>query len=209
MFDLDELDAVITNAGGCGSHLKKYAELLHDDPAYRERADEWDRKVRDIHEWLVEIGLRPPRGPGRPGSLKSMTVAYDASCHLLHGQKIARAAACSAASDSRRAARRRCRVRLVLRQRGRLQHHAARAVGETAGPQARPHRRHGAAIVASGNPGCLLQLEMGMRRDPRLRGGARVPSGRVCWPRRIAARLRCRRDRLSGRASSGTQRPPC
>jgi glycolate oxidase iron-sulfur subunit len=38
MFDLDEVDAVITNSGGCGSHLKKYGELLHDDAAYRDRA---------------------------------------------------------------------------------------------------------------------------------------------------------------------------
>ncbi len=37
-FDLDELDAIITNAGGCGSHLKKYGELLEGDPAYREKA---------------------------------------------------------------------------------------------------------------------------------------------------------------------------
>ena len=53
-FDLDELDAVISTAGGCGSHLKKYAHLLADDPRYLARAQQWDRKVRDIHEWLGE-----------------------------------------------------------------------------------------------------------------------------------------------------------
>src|SRR5262249_48075464 len=47
-----EFDAIITNAGGCGSHLKHFAKLLDDDPGYRERAKLWDQKVKDIHEWL-------------------------------------------------------------------------------------------------------------------------------------------------------------
>ena len=38
LYDVDRLDAIISNAGGCGSHLKKYGELLHDDPMYAERA---------------------------------------------------------------------------------------------------------------------------------------------------------------------------
>jgi len=52
--------AIITNAGGCGSHLKHYHKLLADDPAYRDRAALWDKKVKDIHEWLIEIGVQPP-----------------------------------------------------------------------------------------------------------------------------------------------------
>lgn len=84
-FDLDTLDAVITNAGGCGAHLKTYGHLLHDDPKYAARAAEWDRKLKDIHEWLDQIGFVPP-GPGI-GPLK---VTYHESCHLTHGQKISR-----------------------------------------------------------------------------------------------------------------------
>ncbi|MFM8360318.1 MAG: heterodisulfide reductase-related iron-sulfur binding cluster, partial [Verrucomicrobiota bacterium] len=48
-FPPEHFDAIITNAGGCGSHLKHYAKLLADDPAYRDRAGAWDRKVKDIH----------------------------------------------------------------------------------------------------------------------------------------------------------------
>lgn len=82
-FDLDSLDAIITNAGGCGSHLKKYGHLLHDDPRYARKAAQWDAKVKDIHEWLVQIGLRPPAsGCGLD------TVTYHESCHLTHGQKV-------------------------------------------------------------------------------------------------------------------------
>lgn len=82
-FDLDSLDAIITNAAGCGSHLKSYGHLLHDDPEYAERAAQWDRKVKDIHQWLAEIGITPPR----PG-IEPMKVTYHEACHLCHGQKI-------------------------------------------------------------------------------------------------------------------------
>jgi len=56
-----DYDAIISNAGGCGSHLRTYGHLLHDDPAYAGRATEWSRKLRDIHEFLVEIDFRHPR----------------------------------------------------------------------------------------------------------------------------------------------------
>lgn len=81
--DLDSLDAIITNAGGCGSHLKAYGHLLHDDPFYAAKAKVWDRKVKDIHEWLVQTGFRKPAaGAGID------EVTYHESCHLCHGQKV-------------------------------------------------------------------------------------------------------------------------
>jgi glycolate oxidase iron-sulfur subunit len=174
LYDLSQVDAVISNAGGCGSHLKKYADLLHEDAAYRDRAHQWDRKVHDIHEWLVKIGLTPPSEPGRPGpgasSSSPPTVAYDASCHLLHGQKIAvqplsllqaipgiqlvplpESDWCCGAAGVYTITQPEQSAKLLARK---LDHIAAT----------------GAQVVASGNPGCLLQLEMGMRRDPRLAG---------------------------------------
>jgi glycolate oxidase iron-sulfur subunit len=82
-FDLESLSAIISNAGGCGSHLKQYGHLLHDDPLYAQRASQWDRKVKDIHEWLAEIGIRKPtHGAG------VSEVTYHESCHLCHGQKV-------------------------------------------------------------------------------------------------------------------------
>jgi glycolate oxidase iron-sulfur subunit len=60
-FDVDALDAIITNAAGCGSHLKSYGILLADDSRYRGRASAWSAKVRDIHEWLCQIGFRKPQ----------------------------------------------------------------------------------------------------------------------------------------------------
>ncbi len=82
-FDLDNLDAIITNAGGCGSHLKTYGHLLHDDPFYAAKARQWDSKVKDIHEWLVHIRFRQPAAGAGVSE-----VTYHESCHLCHGQKV-------------------------------------------------------------------------------------------------------------------------
>ncbi len=82
-FDVENLDAIITNAGGCGSHLKHYGHFLDSDPVYAERAKIWDRKVKDVHEWLVEIGFRHPES-----GCGISEVTYHESCHLCHGQQI-------------------------------------------------------------------------------------------------------------------------
>lgn len=79
-------DAIISNAGGCGSHLRHYDRLLADDDAYRARAVEWSRKLRDISEYLVEIGFRPPA----PRVSQKIPVTYHESCHLCHSQKVSR-----------------------------------------------------------------------------------------------------------------------
>jgi glycolate oxidase iron-sulfur subunit len=82
-FPPEQFDAIISNAGGCGSHLKHYGALLADDPDYRKRAKQWDSKLKDIHEWLVQIGFTPPRSGVPP-----QTVTYHEACHLCHGQHI-------------------------------------------------------------------------------------------------------------------------
>jgi glycolate oxidase iron-sulfur subunit len=83
-FDVERLDAIIINAAGCGSHMKHYDRLLADDKRYAERAKIWSRKSRDISEFLVEIGFRKPMP--REGS--RTTVTYHEACHLVHGQKV-------------------------------------------------------------------------------------------------------------------------
>lgn len=66
---LGSLDAVISNSGGCGSHLRHYANLLKDDPSYADRAHEWDEKVRDVQEFVTElVGSRQPTDGGEPMS---------------------------------------------------------------------------------------------------------------------------------------------
>jgi glycolate oxidase iron-sulfur subunit len=79
-----DVDAIVSNAGGCGLELKEYPHLLRDDPFYGPRAAEFAAKVRDISELLAEGGIEPP-----PGSVPARAVYVD-SCHLRHGQRVVR-----------------------------------------------------------------------------------------------------------------------
>jgi len=85
-FPPDQFDAIISNAAGCGSHLKHFSKLLQADPVYANRARLWDSKLKDIHEWLVTIGCRAPAKT----ELSPTIVTYHEACHLCHGQKITR-----------------------------------------------------------------------------------------------------------------------
>ena len=73
---------VVVNSAGCGSTMKEYAELLADDPAYAERAEAFQHKVRDVSEILVELGPVAPRHP------LPVSVAYHDACHLGHAQGV-------------------------------------------------------------------------------------------------------------------------
>jgi glycolate oxidase iron-sulfur subunit len=159
-FDSGALDAIVTNAAGCGSHLKSYGILLAGDARYAERARAWSAKVRDIHEWLCLINFRKPQIRGE----RKLSVTYHEACHLCHGQKITRQPreilhaipglelkeltestwCCGSAgiyniTQPEMAAK--------------LQERKLRHIAET-----------GATIVATANPGCILQLESGARR---------------------------------------------
>ncbi len=78
----DNVDAIITNAAGCGAAMKEYGHLLKDDPAYRERAERFAARVRDASEFLAHLGLRTAPQP------LSLTVTYQDPCHLAHGQRV-------------------------------------------------------------------------------------------------------------------------
>jgi glycolate oxidase iron-sulfur subunit len=75
-------DAVIVNAAGCGAAMKEYGWLLKDDAAWSARASALAAKVKDATEFLGDLGMS-----ARPGPLRAR-VTWDDPCHLLHGQKI-------------------------------------------------------------------------------------------------------------------------
>lgn len=157
-FPPDSFDAIITNAAGCGSHLKHYAKLLADDPRYRARAESWDAKVRDIHEWLAEKGFEPPRPPGQP----VQTVTYHEACHLCHGQKIT--------AQPRTILRSIPGVTLVelpestwcCGSAGIYNLIQPEMAGQLLDRKVKHIRSTGAGVVATGNPGCLLQVRNGL-----------------------------------------------
>ena len=75
---------IVTNAAGCGAMMKEYDHLLSGDPEWSDRARDMSLRVRDISELLAAAGPRS-------GGPLPFTVAYDAPCHLLHAQRVAEA----------------------------------------------------------------------------------------------------------------------
>ena len=157
-FDLDSLDAIITNAAGCGSHLKHYDELLAADPRYAARARQWSAKVKDIHEWLVHCGLRI----ADCGS-EQERVTYHEACHLCHGQKIT--------TQPREVLRAIPGLEIVELPESTWCCGSAGIYNITQPEMSRKLlarkmeniAKTGAKIVASANPGCCVQLEAGAR----------------------------------------------
>lgn len=81
-FSRGNFDAIITNAAGCGSTLKEYDHLFSTGEPEHAVAVSFRNKMRDATEFLAELGLAAPMRslPAR--------VTYQDSCHLLHGQKV-------------------------------------------------------------------------------------------------------------------------
>jgi glycolate oxidase iron-sulfur subunit len=81
-FDLEKFDAIVTNAAGCGSTLKEYDHLFAPNEPEHAQALAFRSKVRDVTEFLAALGLSAP--------LQSLPirVTYQDSCHLLHGQRV-------------------------------------------------------------------------------------------------------------------------
>lgn len=160
-FDLENLDAIITNAAGCGSHLKHFGNLLRKDPDYAEKAKQWDAKVRDISEWLVEIGFRKPEG-GAVG-IEPEQVTYHEACHLCHGQGIS--------SQPREILRAVPGLQLVEMKDAMNCCGSAGVYNITQPEQAEKLQREkvgniaatAASVVVTANPGCHLQIENGCK----------------------------------------------
>ena len=81
-FERSGADTYVVNAAGCGAIMKEYGALLADDPEWSGRAAEFSARVRDVSEILAAAGPEPG------GELRHR-VTYDAPCHLLHAQRIA------------------------------------------------------------------------------------------------------------------------
>jgi glycolate oxidase iron-sulfur subunit len=154
-----EFDAIITNAAGCGSHLKHYATLLADDPQYLARAEEWDHKIKDIHEWLAAIGLE------KPAHTREQTVTYHEACHLCHGQKIT--------AQPRAILNSIPGLKLVelpestwcCGSAGIYNLIQPEMANQLLDRKLQRIKTTGATTVATGNPGCLLQIINGARKE--------------------------------------------
>ncbi|MGH2460725.1 MAG: (Fe-S)-binding protein [Chloroflexota bacterium] len=158
LFEQWELDYVVSDCAACAAQTKEYAHLLRDEPEYRDRAVVFSRKVREITELLAEIPLKQPNG-----SLP-VRVTYHEACHLCHAQGVKR------------------QPRKVINQIPGIEFvemkesdwccgsagiynltHPERAT-EILDRKLKNIAATEADVVLTGNPGCLLQLEAGVRR---------------------------------------------
>ena len=144
---------VVTNSAGCGAMLKEYGEWLADDPL-AERARAFAERVRDVSEILAE------RGPAPAGALP-LRVAYDAPCHLHHAQHVTTQplAVLSAIPELELVPLEgsdRCCGSAGLY--SLVEPDLSRQVLE---PKLRAIAASGADVVATGNPGCLMQIGAG------------------------------------------------
>ena len=158
LFERAEFDAVVVNAAGCGAAMKEYGDLLHVDPQYAHRAAIFGNKVKDVSQVLAAAPIN-----GKLGSVP-LKVTYQEPCHLVHGQRVREA------------------PRALIRSIPGLQFIELKESDVCCGSagiynlinptEAREVLERkldriaesGAEVVVSGNPGCLIQLEVGIKR---------------------------------------------
>jgi glycolate oxidase iron-sulfur subunit len=152
------VETFVVNAAGCGSTLKEYGELLVDDPAYAARAEEFAHRVQDVTEFLAARPL--PEGLGAIPA----RVTYQDSCHLAHAQRVKEAPRqllravpgvelvempnadrCCGSAGIYNVVQREMSTRLLR---------SKMAEVEEVAPE----------IIVTANPGCMIQLETGVRR---------------------------------------------
>ncbi len=154
-----QVEAVVVNSAGCGSTMKEYGQLLADDPVYREKAVRFSALVKDVNEYLAALPLKPPT------KTLDAIVTYQDSCHLAHAQRIREAPRtilkaipglrfvelpgteiCCGAAGVYNIVQPELSDRLLT--------HKMEHVSEV-----QPD------IIATANPGCILQLQAGVRRS--------------------------------------------
>ena len=157
VFEAAGVDAVIVNSAGCGAMLKEYDELLEKEPDYGERAKSFVEKVKDISEFLSELTIDPNMGR------IEKRATYQDSCHLAHAQRIKdqprelmamipglklvempSSDTCCGAAGVYQITQREMSSRLLQRK--------MNDVTST-----------GAELVVTANPGCMIQLDSGLR----------------------------------------------
>ena len=169
VFLAEDPAAIIVNAAGCGSHMKEHGHLLRNDVRYARKAERFAGLVRDVHEYLLKEGF------DAPGGALQRSVTYQDSCHLVHGQKVREAP--------------RAVLRAIPGLELREMAHPDQCCG-SAGIYSVVQRglagailaekmaeidATGAEAVCTANPGCMMQLDAGLR----LQGRSGGPRGRT------------------------------
>jgi glycolate oxidase iron-sulfur subunit len=152
------IDAVVVNAAGCGSNMKEYELQLRHSPGHREAGRHFSTIVKDASEFLAEHEVRPPSRAIR------LRVAYQDPCHLAHGQRVL--------EQPRRVLKSIPGLELVEMKESdwccgsagvyNLTH--PEIAEEALAWKIQHIIESGAQLIASANPGCILQIGMGLQR---------------------------------------------
>src|SRR5581483_289452 len=157
-FDRAGVDAIVINAAGCGSAMKEYGRLLADDPAYADRARGFAARCRDVSELLAQ---NEPRAPRHPMKLK---VAYQDACHLQHAQGIRAQPRALIAGIPQLEIVELPESAICCGSAGIYNLVEPETAAELGDRKARLVAAAAPDAVATGNPGCLLQLQSALAR---------------------------------------------
>lgn len=148
---------VVSNAAGCGAMLKEYRILLESDPAWSQRAADISARARDVTELLAAAG------PVEGGRLDT-TVTYDAPCHLLHAQRISAPPLKVMAAIPGMKLVPLTEADYCCGAAGIYNLLEPESSDQVLAPKLKYIDRTGATLVATGNPGCLMQIGAGLIR---------------------------------------------
>lgn len=159
VFERHDLSSIVINAAGCGSTLKEYGHLLHDDPKWAERARQFSAKVKDLTESLAVVP-----GQSKSDGQASGKVTYHDACHLAHPQRITK--------QPRELVRALVGGNFVELPESDVCCGSAGSYNLTEPEMAERLQRRkienilktGAKVVVTTNPGCLLQIRAGLQK---------------------------------------------
>ena len=161
-FEGTNVDYVIINAAGCGHTLKEYGHILADDPAYAKKAKAFAEKVRDVQEFLAEVGLTATLHPLQE---EPLVTVYQDACHLLHGQKISRQPRQLLEQIPGLTLREPLDAALCCGSAGVYNMLQPEVAEELWQMKATNLVNSGATLIASSNPGCSLQIKQSLEKQ--------------------------------------------
>ncbi len=157
-FERSGADYVAVNASGCGAMMKEYAHLLRDDPEWRARAQAVAARVRDVSELLAAAGPVT-------GAPLAQHITYDAPCHLVHAQRVVAPPLAVLASIPGLQLTPLADADQCCGSAGIYNLVEPETSDAVLAPKLARIRESGAALVATGNPGCLMQIGAGLLRE--------------------------------------------
>jgi glycolate oxidase iron-sulfur subunit len=157
-FEEENLDYVIVNAAGCGSAMKEYGYLLRDDPDYAERAQRFSEHVKDLSEFLYEVGAVAERHP------LPVTAAYHDACHLAHAQGVRKEPRQNLKQIPGMEIKEIKEAEVCCGSAGIYNMVEPEPAAELGERKANNVLKTGAQMIITSNPGCMLQIQSSLKK---------------------------------------------